>query len=218
MNIFSSQNNQTRSGRVDHGFNQMIETFCGILVLYRELFVDEDSREGDSQVHQRNAPETIFKSLLNPKEGDQAPDSAKIELVCQKLISKLFRLEKIEEKHSLKSHLKKQIGQLSEFVTFFFDEMRVFHGKIAEYQKGGEGHLLDLKNNFEYCGRVKQGVPAGKGQKWVPSAFSVQGYFDQGMLCGFGQKAYFDGSLYRYSDQLGCASRVANPQRRFPHG
>lgn len=177
---------------MSHKFNQMIETFCEILVLYRELFVEKASSDSQEQ-----PKETILKSLLNSNQTSHKPDLEKMEIVCKKLIARLFYLETLEQKYSLKSDLKKRIKKLSQFITFFFDEMRVFHGELTNYQKGGEGHLLDLENNFEYFGRVKGGILAGRGRKWVSSDFSVEGYFDQGKLCGFGQKVYSDGSLYR---------------------
>lgn len=185
---------------VNQSFSQMIEAFCEILVLYRELFVGPKNLNDDPQNPGRSSAaqgETLLKSLINPGKAAGELDLDKMELVCKQLLAKLGLLKEIERKNGLKAGLKTRIKKLSENISFSLEDMKVFHGDPSEYQSGGRGHLLDLENNFEYLGRVKAREPAGKGKKWVPGAFTVEGYFEEGRLCGFGQKVYIDGSLYR---------------------
>jgi hypothetical protein len=198
INIFSSINNinQIQKFSINENFNEIIENFCEILVLYRELFV-KTSEKSDQADPNPQKSQILLKSLLNPENQNQFIDIQKMEILCKKILHKSFKIKSLESDKLLKNALKEQIEKLSQFITFFFEEMKVFHGEISHYHDQGEGHLLDISENFEYFGRFKNRQLQGKGQKWIPSVFSIEGHFEKGLVCGYAQKIYDDGSLYR---------------------
>lgn len=176
---------------LNESFNNLIEEFCESLVLYRELF---KKNQNLAKTVEKSA---LHKSIFESKNNIINSDPKKFIHIFEQIIEKILSIKHAKDEEFLKSKFKEEIKTFSKYVTFLFEEMRVFHGDITQYQTGGAGHLLDLKENFEYFGRIKNQNPSGKGQKWIPSAYSVQGYFQNGKLCGYGQKQYLDGSIYR---------------------
>lgn len=214
--LLPAQPDQTNEQPSDVQFDQVIELFCEVLLLYREMFTQTPKpRETtqSSESHRKNPLpiEENFELEHSPKEmvsmvNDPelaCVDQKKIKTISGKILRKLLEI-KAQENSPLKSQISTQIESLSSQICFFLEEQRVWHGGPGEYESGGEGHLLDLACGSEYLGRVRQKEPCGKGQLDLRGQFRVQGNFDKGQLCGFGEKRYFDGSFYRYLSAFCC--------------
>ena len=163
--------------------SDLVELFCESIVLYKELFCKQnkarDSCEGKGL--------QLRESFL--------VDGKSLQLECDHLNRKLSQLEGLVDS-TLKADLKREIESLSEKVALLLEEDKVLHGNINQMKRGEKGHIISFSQGVEYFGRIKGKEPSGKGLEWKQGN-CTRGYFEDGKVCGFGEKYYRDGSLYR---------------------
>jgi hypothetical protein len=207
LNILKSNEEVVNKGNkrvnLNFAFNNIIEVFCEVIVLYRELFIlkeenpifAESSNGNKTEIDSRNEQidEHFIKSLFNNEVGDL--DLEKCKGVCFKILNKMHDLTNEQNLDLLNLKFKSKIDKYSKSIRFFLKEKIVLHGKKNE--NSGIGHLINFKESFEFYGRLKSQKPSGQGLKWKKKEYYLQGYFKEGKLCGFGQKNYPDGSFYR---------------------
>jgi hypothetical protein len=217
INLITTKNDPKRQKKINLNlaFNDIIEIFCKILVLYQELFVvssDQGSEQNpiflkssvldkvERKSKDRNdegIDENVIKSWFN--NDIQNIDYEKCKQVYLQILTKLHDMTHQTDLDLLQVKFKSKIERYSKSITFFLKEKIVFHGQIQDYEKSGTGHLKNYNECSEYYGRIKGQKPSGKGLKWQGDDYSLQGYFNEGKLCGFGQKTYTNGSFYRYA-------------------
>ena len=171
-----------------------------------KLLMSDKSNEFGKEISKNQNVESSNKNILNyinqsdkSKIGKNLSNTEKQKLL---ILVENFRTKLVSEKITFSKNiltkiLKKEIKKLNKKVHFFEEAEMIFHGEINNFRKQGIGHLVDLKKGTEYFGRVKKGKFNGDGILWDEKGFSVEGYFVEGELCGYGQKQYFSGELYR---------------------
>jgi hypothetical protein len=111
-----------------------------------------------------------------------------------------FKIEEILknlEQSRIESQIKNQISELSKHIKVNFPKNEVIHSHQIRNRMKEFGHIIDIRERVEYMGEFNKFVFHGNGKKWVKGKYSVEGYFLNGMICGFGEKKYIDKSLYR---------------------
>ena len=186
-------------------FNEIIESFCEIIVLYRELFVRNKGDQNpifakSSIIHKSDITpdkeeieKQFMKSLFN-NENEEL-DLEKSKSICLKILNKMDHINQEQHLELLNLKLKSEIEKYSKFIKFYLKDKVVLHGQTNG--ESGTGHLINYPEFFEFYGRLANQTPSGQGIKWKGSDYYLQGYFNNGKLCGFGQKKYSDGSFYR---------------------